>query len=80
MLVSPADISKLKTTRILVTGGGGFLGKALIKRLLKYTPNVRSMSRSRYPELDALGVEQIQGDISDLDAVEHACRQRTVVL
>jgi 2-alkyl-3-oxoalkanoate reductase len=69
----------LKNTRVLVTGGGGFLGKALIKRLLTHTPHIRSLSRSRYPELDALGVEQVQGDVSDPVAVERACRERDLV-
>lgn len=74
-----ADISFLKNARVLVTGGGGFLGKAIIKRLLGYTPNIRSLGRNRYPELDALGVEQIQGDISDLAIVKRACQERDYV-
>lgn len=69
----------MKNARVLVTGGGGFLGKALIKRLLQHTPNIRSLSRKRYPELDALGVEQVQGDISDPVAVERACQERDLV-
>jgi len=68
-----------KNARVLVTGGGGFLGKALIKRLLKQTPNIRSLSRKQYPELDTLGVEQIQGNISDYAAVERACQYRDLV-
>ena len=62
-----------------MTGGGGFLGKALIQRLLQHTPHIRSFSRSRSPELDAFGVEQLQGDISDSVAVERACRERDLV-
>ena len=58
---------------ILVTGGGGFLGKAIVKRLVEAGENVRSFSRSFYPELKSLGVEQLQGDISDNAAVEKAC-------
>lgn len=73
------EFPSLKNTRVLVTGGGGFLGKALIKRLLKHTSNIRSMSRNRYPELEALGVDQIQGDIKELAAVVTACQGRTVV-
>ena len=79
MSIKEADVPSLKKARVLVTGGGGFLGKAVIKRLLRYTPDIRSLGRNLYPELDALGVEQVQGDISDLAAVEYACRQRTVV-
>ena len=56
----------------LVTGGGGFLGAAIVRRLVARGDGLRSLSRGRYPELDALGVEQIQGDMADADAVEAA--------
>lgn len=61
-------------TRALVTGGGGFLGRAIARRLLAGGWAVRSFSRGRYPDLDALGVEAVQGDLSDAAAVERACR------
>lgn len=73
------DSLSLKNARVLVTGGGGFLGKAIIKRLLRHTPNIRSLSRNLYPALEALGVEQIQGDISDPVAVDRACQERDLV-
>jgi nucleoside-diphosphate-sugar epimerase len=56
----------------LVTGGGGFLGGAIVRRLVARGDRVRSLSRRRYPELDALGVEQVQGDVADLDPTEAA--------
>ena len=56
----------------LVTGGGGFLGSAIVRRLVARGDRVRSLSRGRYPELDALGVEQIQGDMTDAGAVDRA--------
>jgi nucleoside-diphosphate-sugar epimerase len=40
---------------------------------------VRSFSRGAYAELEALGVEQIQGDLADLPAVESACRNVNTV-
>ncbi|MBW2607275.1 MAG: NAD-dependent epimerase/dehydratase family protein [Deltaproteobacteria bacterium] len=58
---------------ILVTGGGGFLGKAIVKRLVEAGENVRSFSRSFYSELKSMGVDQIQGDIGDNSAVIKAC-------
>ena len=66
---------KLTQTKqnILVTGGGGFLGKAIVKRLVEADENVRSFSRSFYPELKSMGVDQIQGDIGDNSAVIKAC-------
>jgi len=62
-----------KKQNILVTGGGGFLGKAIVKKLVEAGENVQSFSRSFYPELKSLGVDQLQGDISDNAAVEKAC-------
>ena len=60
--------------KILVTGGGGFLGQALCRGLVERGFAVRSFSRSRHPALDALGVEQLQGDLADREAVIAAAR------
>lgn len=57
---------------ILVTGGGGFLGRVIVERLVNRGFGVRSFSRGFYPELDSLGVEQVCGDIADPNAVEMA--------
>jgi nucleoside-diphosphate-sugar epimerase len=56
----------------LVTGGGGFLGGAVVRLLLARGDRVRSFTRSRYPWLDELGVEQVFGDLSDPEAVANA--------
>lgn len=48
---------------ILVTGGSGFVGKNLIKKLLKEGYTVKSLSRGHYKELDDLGVISCKGDI-----------------
>ncbi len=58
----------------LVTGGGGFLGGAIVRLLISQGETVRSFSRGCYSELEALGVEQVQGDLSDKDAVASACK------
>lgn len=58
--------------RLLVTGGGGFLGKAICTQLRARGYEVISFSRSRYPDLDALGVQQRQGDLADLGSVAAA--------
>lgn len=60
--------------KILVTGGGGFLGGAIVRHLVSEGMKVRSFSRRGYAELEALGVEQVRGDLCDPEAVENACR------
>ena len=60
--------------KILVTGGGGFLGQALCHGLVERGHRVVSFNRGRYPVLDALGVEQIQGDLGEREAVIAAAR------
>jgi nucleoside-diphosphate-sugar epimerase len=57
---------------VLVTGGGGFLGTALIRLLLDRGLTVRSLSRNDYPHLHEQHVEQIQGDIADARIVSRA--------
>ncbi len=65
--------------RALVTGGGGFLGGAIVRLLVARGDRVRGLARSQYPTLAALGVEQHQGDVADLDAVKNAARDCDVV-
>lgn len=64
---------------VLVTGGGGFMGMALIKRLIKEGHRITSFSRREYPLHWALGISSIQADIRDEKAVMKACRDRDVV-
>ena len=60
--------------KLLVTGGGGFLGQALCRGLVERGHEVASFNRGRYEPLDALGVRQLQGDLADRDAVIAAAR------
>ena len=59
---------------ILVTGYGGFLGRAICRELLCHGFRVRGLARNKYPELEALGVECIQASATDPSACEEACR------
>lgn len=59
---------------ILVTGYGGFLGRAICRELLCHGFRVRGLARNKYPELEALGVECIQGSATDLSVCEDTCR------
>jgi nucleoside-diphosphate-sugar epimerase len=58
--------------KALVTGGGGFLGSAIVRLLVARGAAVRSFSRGDYPELRQRGVELIRGDIADPSAVRAA--------
>ncbi|MFO7965444.1 MAG: NAD-dependent epimerase/dehydratase family protein [Desulfobacterales bacterium] len=63
----------------LVTGGGGFLGKAIVKQLRRRGHAVVSFSRGDYPELAAMGAAHMTGDLCDRAAVENACQGVDVV-
>lgn len=56
----------------LVTGGGGFLGKAIVTRLRASGVAVRSLARGEYPDLIQLGAQCIRGDIADEESVLRA--------
>jgi nucleoside-diphosphate-sugar epimerase len=56
--------------KALVTGGGGFLGGAIVRALLDRGATVKTFQRGDYPELNKLGVEVCRGDLVDRTAVE----------
>ncbi|MCG8449760.1 MAG: NAD-dependent epimerase/dehydratase family protein [Pirellulales bacterium] len=63
----------------LVTGGGGFLGRYIVEQLVARGDRVRSFGRGAYPELEALGVEVVRGDITDRRAMVDACAEMECV-
>jgi nucleoside-diphosphate-sugar epimerase len=74
MAMNPTTSDKTSSrTTVLVTGGGGFLGSAIIERLVERGDAVRSLSRGQYPKLAAMGIDQVRGDIADRQAVQRAC-------
>ena len=62
--------------RVCVTGGTGFLGGALVRRLLAERVPVRVLARPsvRADELESRGVEVVRGELGDPAAVARAVR------
>ena len=58
--------------KILVTGGGGFLGKHVVADLLKEDHQVVSYQRSTHPQLTKLGVDVRCGSLTEADHLEQA--------
>lgn len=58
--------------KIAVTGGGGFIGKALVRAMVQQDCQVVVIGRHPYPDLQAMGVECRQGDIRDRRFLETA--------
>lgn len=59
---------------ILVTGGGGFLGGAIVRQLIARGDCVRSLQRQDAPALRDLGVDIVRADLADPEAVLQAAR------
>lgn len=64
--------------KYLVTGGTGFIGSALVKRLVKEGNSVRVLDNNARGSIKKLGdsykdIEFIEGDIRDSEIVKRAC-------
>jgi dihydroflavonol-4-reductase len=66
----------MTTGSVLVIGGTGFLGRALVDRLLEVGDQVKALARSDASAgvLGALGAEPVRGDVLDLEALAAAMR------
>ena len=51
--------------RAIITGGGGFVGRAVVRQLAAQGVETAVVGRNRYPDLDTLGAVGLQGDIRD---------------
>ncbi len=67
--------------KALVTGGTGFTGSSLVKKLIDKNYNVRVLARSssKTENLKELGVEIVTGDITDKDSVDTAVKGTDIV-
>ena len=58
--------------KVLVTGGAGFLGSAILDQLEDVAAVRRSFSRGTYPHLAERGIEHVSGCLSDYASVSQA--------
>jgi len=65
--------------KILVTGGGGFLGRYIVKSLLERGYEVAILGRSPQLDLVQQGIRHFQGDLEDAELVQAACEDRDAV-
>lgn len=65
--------------KAVVTGGGGFLGKAIVRMLIARGDTVTVIGRSRYPDVEALGATCVQADVEDLKALKEVFTGADVV-
>lgn len=66
--------------KILLTGGGGYLGGAVARALLQRGDELVCLQRGDYPELKRPGVTVIRGDLTDRECVIEAARDCEMVM
>ncbi|MBI1372372.1 MAG: NAD-dependent epimerase/dehydratase family protein [Phycisphaera sp.] len=65
--------------KVLVTGGGGFLGGAIVRRLIARGDEVVTLQRGDYAWLREAGAAVVAGDIADFDTARRAAEGCDVV-
>lgn len=60
--------------KAFITGGNGFVGKAIVEQLLAQNIECKVIGRGRYPQLEKMGVECVQGNICDTALVKNCLR------
>lgn len=60
--------------KILVTGGGGFVGQSVAKMAVSRGIETIVVGRNSYPEVQKFGIRCVQGDIRDASFIANACR------
>ncbi len=66
--------------KVLVTGGGGFLGSAICRQLIARGDEVLAYQRSASDELEKLGAQVIRGNITDVEWLSSALQDVDAVI
>ncbi len=59
---------------VLVTGGGGFVGKKIVQMLIKKGITCTVVGRNRYPDIEQLGITCKVGSITDSTFIDDCCK------
>ncbi|MCP4321678.1 MAG: NAD-dependent epimerase/dehydratase family protein, partial [Alteromonadales bacterium] len=78
-LTKAAGELAVQVKHVFVTGAGGFLGLAICRLLRSADIKVTGFARGNYPELSQMGVNMVQGDISDFEQVKSAMQSCDLV-
>ena len=65
--------------KVLVTGGGGFVGLAIVRQLSSMGVETTVVGRHHYSAVEAAGAQSLVGDICDLDFLKQAAKGYDVV-
>lgn len=65
--------------RALVTGGGGFVGLAIVRQLVANGVETSVVGRHQYPAVEEVGARCLIGDIRDREFLEQAFREHDTV-
>jgi dihydroflavonol-4-reductase len=68
--------------KVFVTGGTGFIGGHVVRKLRERGDDVVALVRSRdkAKDLEALGVQLVEGDLSSSDVIREACQDCDAVI
>lgn len=81
ILARKATTKEMGMAQIFVTGGSGFIGQALVRRLVGEGHSVRALVRSSASadRVVSLGAEAVEGDLTDPSAWQHTLAGSEVV-